>query len=107
MAFEGEELDEARIGILATLVRSFAVSRVTSGVIGLLPATRRAQALLGDTDPLTDLAVAVDARHGRIRGPENVLVTVVEYGDFECPYRGQAEPVIRDRLGKETDVRYV
>jgi len=23
---------------------------------------------------------------------------VVEYGDFECPYCGQAEPVVRDIL---------
>ena len=25
-------------------------------------------------------------------------VTLVEYGDFECPYCGQAEPVIRELL---------
>jgi protein-disulfide isomerase len=31
----------------------------------------------------------------------------VEYGDFECPYCGQAEPVIRELLGEFGDVRYV
>src|SRR4051794_36940287 len=25
-------------------------------------------------------------------------VTVVEYGDFECPYRGRAEPEVRELL---------
>ncbi|MFJ9729633.1 Na+/H+ antiporter NhaA [Streptomyces sp. NPDC101209] len=107
LTFDGETLDEARIGILTTLLGSFALSWLVSGLIGLLPATRRARALLGDADPLTDLAVAVDARHDRIRGPENAVVTLVEYGDFECPYCGQAESVVRDLLGKETDVRYV
>lgn len=63
--------------------------------------------MLGDVDPLTDLAVPVDRRHDRIRGPESAVVTVVEYGDFECPYCGQAEPVVRDLLGQESDVRYV
>jgi protein-disulfide isomerase len=34
-------------------------------------------------------------------------VTVVEYGDFECPYCGQAEPVVRELLAQQDDVRYV
>jgi protein-disulfide isomerase len=34
-------------------------------------------------------------------------VTVVEYGDFECPYCGQAEPVVRELLRDFADVRYV
>ena len=39
----------------------------------------------------------------RTRAP----VTVVEYGDFECPYCGQAEPVVRELLADYGDVRYV
>ena len=34
-------------------------------------------------------------------------MTVVEYGDFECPFCGQAEPVLRELLRDFTDVRYV
>jgi protein-disulfide isomerase len=34
-------------------------------------------------------------------------VTVVEYGDFECPYCGRAEPVVRELLSDFTDIRYV
>jgi protein-disulfide isomerase len=32
---------------------------------------------------------------------------VVEYGDFECPYCGQAEPIVRELLADFGDVRYV
>jgi protein-disulfide isomerase len=35
-------------------------------------------------------------------------VTLVEYGDYECPYCGRAEPVIRELLDSfGDDVRYV
>jgi protein-disulfide isomerase len=34
-------------------------------------------------------------------------VTVLEYGDFECPYCGQAEPVVRELLREHGDVAYV
>ncbi|MFE6176222.1 hypothetical protein [Streptomyces sp. NPDC056464] len=63
--------------------------RAVSGVIGLLSEARRARALLGTTGRLTDLAVAVDVPHNRIRGPEKAAVTVVEYGDFECRTAGR------------------
>ena len=42
-----------------------------------------------------------------MRGPRDAPVTVVEYGDFECPYCGQAEPVVRELLADFGDVRYV
>ncbi len=32
---------------------------------------------------------------------------MVEYGDFECPYCGRAEPVIRELLADFGDLRYV
>ena len=41
-------------------------------------------------------------------GPEDAPVTLVEYGDFECPYCGQAYPVVKavqEQLGDQ--IRFV
>ena len=57
--------------------------------------------------PLVDLYVEVDPEHDHVRGPVDAPVTVVEYGDFECPYCGQAEPVVRQLRRAFGDVAHV
>jgi protein-disulfide isomerase len=42
-----------------------------------------------------------------IRGTLDAPVTVVEYGDFECPFCGRAEPQVRELLRDFSHVRYV
>lgn len=107
LSFTGEQLQEAKLGILSAAIVASAGTWVLSWVTGLLPSRRRARALLGTGETLVDLAAPVDPDRDHIRGPENAPVTVVEYGDFQCSYCGQAEPVIRELLAGRGDVRYV
>ncbi len=73
----------------------------------LLPRRARERALLGTGQPPADLYSEVDPERDHIREPIEAPVTVVEYGDFECPYCGQAEPFVRELLRDFGDVRYV
>jgi protein-disulfide isomerase len=106
-AFSGPVLDEAKIGILSAALSASVLTWIVFRVINLLPKRLRALALLGRTETLVDLAVPVDDRMDQIRGPDKSPVTVVEYGDFECPYCGMAEPAVRELLADYGDVRYV
>jgi protein-disulfide isomerase len=38
-----------------------------------------------------------------VRGPENAPVTMVEYGDFQCPYCGAAYPVVEELLAQRPE----
>jgi Na+/H+ antiporter NhaA len=105
-AFDGERLDEAKLGALSAAAVASALTWLVYRVTARLPPKRRARALLGDTDQLLDLVPPVDPARDHIRGPSQASVTIVEYGDFQCPYCGRAEPVVRDLL-TDKDVRYV
>jgi Na+/H+ antiporter NhaA len=105
-AFSGAELAEAKLGALSAAliaaVSTWGVYRLTA----LLPAARRARALIGDARVIQDLIPEVDADRDHIRGSVNASITVIEFGDFECPYCGQAERVARALLA-DTDLRFV
>lgn len=107
LAFHGDQLAEAKIGILSAVLCSFAATWLVTRVIGTLPRRPRISALLGTAEPIVDLSAPVDPDRDHVRGPRDAPVTVVEYGDFECPYCGLAEPVIRELLADFGDVRYV
>jgi Na+/H+ antiporter NhaA len=108
LAFHGAELEEAKLGILSSAVAASALTWLLFRVVARLPRLLRARLLIGTADPLTDLYLDVDPERDHVRGPlEGAPVTVVEYGDFECPYCGRAEPVVRELLRDFADVRYV
>src|SRR5207248_1490853 len=106
LAFHGQQLEEAKLGILSAAVCSSLLGWLIFGVILRLPLPWRARALLG-AESIVDLAVPVDLEHDHVRGPDDAPVTLLEYGDFECPYCGRAEPVVRELLAEIGDLRYV
>ena len=107
LAFDGARLEEAKFGILAAAGGASTLTWLVFGATALLPRQRRIAALLGGEEPLVDLAYDVDPDRDHVRGPLDAPVTVVEYGDFECPYCGRAEPAVRELLRDFADVRYV
>ena len=107
LAFTGAQLEEAKLGVLATIVLSPLVAWTAFAVLKHPPDQVLARQLHRTADQLIDLADEVDERH--VRGSSDAPVTIVEYADFECPYCGQAEPTIRELLAGEDrdELRYV
>jgi protein-disulfide isomerase len=54
------------------------------------------------------LSLPVDRNRDHIQGPDTAPITLVEYGDYECPYCGQAYPIIKQIQGYFQDnLRFV
>jgi len=108
LAFSGTELAEAKLGILSGAICATLLTWVVFRSLDRLSPRTRLRALLGTATTVTDLAVPVDPDRDHIRGPKKGgLITLVEYGDFECPYCGQAEPAVRDLIREYGDLRFV
>jgi Na+/H+ antiporter NhaA len=107
LAFHGVRLAEAKVGVLSAALAAASVTWLLSMATKRLPRRARIRALLGTPDLIVDLAEPFDPERDHVRGPVEAPVTVIEYGDFECPYCGQAEPVVRELLRDFGDVTYV
>jgi Na+/H+ antiporter NhaA len=107
-SFTGEVLADAKIGILVAAVLAAGLAWTLFRVADLLPERLRPGGRTRPVEPLRDLMDPVDPERDHIRGAADAPVTLVEYGDFECPYCGRAEPVLRDLLARfGTELRYV
>ena len=107
LAFQGEPLAEAKLGVLSAALCSSVLTWLVFRATESLPRRLRFRALLGIGESIVDLAAPVEPERDHIRGPEVAPVTLVEYGDFECPFCGRAEPVVRELLRDFGDIRYV
>jgi Na+/H+ antiporter NhaA/predicted DsbA family dithiol-disulfide isomerase len=107
LAFHGAALDQAKVGVLSAAVLAAGLTWLLVAVTRRLPRRLRIRLLLGTPDLIVDLSDPVDPERDHVRGPVDAPVTVLEYGDFECPYCGQAEPVVRELLRDFGDVAYV
>jgi Na+/H+ antiporter NhaA len=104
LAFDGPRLDEAKLGVLAAALISPAVAWLAIQIMQRLPDEVRARQLGSTAAAIVDLADDVDPGRDHIRGRIDAPVTLVEYGDYECPYCADAAPTITqllERLGDE------
>jgi Na+/H+ antiporter NhaA len=108
LAFQGRELEEAKLGVLAAALCSALLAWLVARVVRNLPDELRSRQFARTAESIVDLAAPVDPERDHVRGSDDAPVTLVEYGDFECPNCGQAEPVVRELLSEfSQDLRYV
>jgi len=108
LAFHGRELEEAKLGVLAAALVAALGSWAAFRLIAHLPKSMRARQIAATEEEIVDLADDVDPERDHIRGAEDAPVTLLEYGDYECSYCGQAEIVMRELLTSfGDDLRYV
>jgi Na+/H+ antiporter NhaA len=92
--------DEAKVGVLAASLLAAALGFALFRLAGSGRAPEAAEP--------TRLDPPVDPAHDHIRGPLDAPLTLVEYGDLECPFCGAATGVVaglRERYGDR--LRYV
>jgi Na+/H+ antiporter NhaA len=102
LAFDGPALQEqATVGVLLAAAGATAAGWIAFRLAAVLRGERSAGLP-------TRLDRPVDPARDRIRGPADAPLTLVEYGDFECPFCARATglgPELRERFGD--DLRYV
>jgi Na+/H+ antiporter NhaA len=76
-AFSGDELEEAKLGVLGAALGAALLTWLVFRATELLPSRLRVRALLGETEPLVDLADPVRPERDHIRGPEHAPVTLL------------------------------
>jgi Na+/H+ antiporter NhaA len=102
LAFTDPELrDQAKVGVLAASLLAAVLATILFRV-----AARRHDGDAPDRPDTLDRPVDPDVDH--IRGPVDAPLTLVEFGDYECPFCGRATDVVDDLVERfGDDLRYV
>jgi Na+/H+ antiporter NhaA len=108
LSLSGQQLEDAKIGILGASLLASGLGWLVFRAIERLPEPLVARSVAATAPPPEELSAPVDPQRDHLRGPTEAPVTLVEYGDYECPYCGRAEPVVRQLLAEFGDeLRYV
>jgi Na+/H+ antiporter NhaA len=108
LSLEGLQLQDAKLGILTASVLASALGWAAFQVIDRLPRSLVVRSAAATAPLIEELAAPVDPGRDHIRGPDEAPVTLVEYGDYECPYCGRAEGTVRELVRDfSQDLRYV
>ncbi len=95
ISFEGQELVEAKLGILGASILAAVLSWVAFRVIDRIGDRAKSRGLVA---PIVDLSDPVDPEVDHVRGSLDAPLMLVEYGDFECPHCLRAEGVLNDLI---------
>jgi len=98
LSYTGGQLDEAKLGILVASVVAALLSIAMFHGVSMLPREWLGRAEARTSRMIIDLTDAVDPVRDHVRGAADAQITLVEYGDYECPHCGRAAPVIRQLL---------
>ncbi|WP_157246482.1 Na+/H+ antiporter NhaA [Nonomuraea typhae] len=97
---------QAKIGILAGSL----ISALLGWIVFRLVWDRGGVCAPPEAEPEEDLPELLAVPVGpddHVRGPDDAAVTIVQYGDFECPYCGRLHGALRELLDRSPDVRLV